>query len=287
MPDIVKAFCAKYRVVSPVVPRTVTAGAWELVRRACPKARLAARGEEVFPKRMVKQQHELRAIKAMTLATEDAITVVRDALADARIRNGIAYRGNKPLTSEALKRVAATALAQHNASCPDMIIASGKQGALPHEGGSGLVKEGSVIVDIFPQSHETGYYSDMTRTFVIGDAPKTFEERYAAVIAVYAASRKAVKHGAKNVENVAKDTFTRLGVKTDLAEGTGYIHSLGHGVGLNIHEEPRLSQRLVAGNVITIEPGLYYDYGIRVEDIGLVTKRGFTNFSKLKKEPYL
>lgn len=287
MVSVVQAFCAKYCVSAPVVPRGVTAGAFSLIKKACPKARLAERGEELFPARAIKRAHEIRAIKAATTATEDAIIAVRDVLADARVKRGVAYAGAKPLTSEALKRVAAQTLAAHDASCPDMIISSGKQGALPHHTGSGLVKEGAVVVDIFPQSHESGYYSDMTRTFVIGNAPKTFDERYAAVIAVHAAARKAIKHGARDIEKVARDTFTACGMKTDLKKGTGYIHSLGHGVGLEIHEEPRLSGKLVAGNVITVEPGLYYDYGIRVEDIGLVTKKGFTNFSKLKKEPYL
>lgn len=287
MVDVVQAFCRKYRVTAPLVPRTVTAGAFSLIKRACPGAKLAERGVELFPARAVKRASEIRAIKAMTVATEDAITAVRGALADARVKRGVAYNGAKPLTSEALKRVAAVALAQHDASCPDMIISSGKHGALPHHTGSGVIKEGAVVVDIFPQSHETMYWSDMTRTFVVGSAPKTFDERYAAVIAVHGAARKAVKHGAENVERVAKETFAACGMKTDLKKGTGYIHSLGHGVGLEIHEEPRLSGKLSAGNVITIEPGLYYDYGIRVEDIGLVTKKGFTNFSRLKKEPYV
>jgi len=287
MVDVLKAFCKKHRVTAPVVPRSVSAGVWELIRKACPKARLAARGEDVFSQRAIKRAAEIRAIKAMTAATEDAISSVRDVLANARIKQGVAYAGTKPLTSETLKRVAAVTLATHNAACPDMIIASGKQGALPHHEGSGVIKEGAVVIDIFPQSNESGYFSDMTRTFVVGSAPKTFDERYAAVIAVHAAARKAVKHGAKNVEQVAKDVFAAAGMKTDYAKGTGYIHSLGHGVGLDIHEEPRLSGTLKAGNVITIEPGLYYDYGIRVEDIGLVTKKGFTNFSKLNKEPYV
>ena len=287
MVEIIKAFCKKHRVTTPVVPRTVSAGAWQLIRKACPKARLAERGEEVFTARAIKCSVEIRAIKAATIATEEAITVVRDVLANARIKNGVAYAGSKVLTSETLKRVAAVTLATHNVACPDMIIASGKQGALPHEEGHGPIKEGAVVVDIFPKSNESGYFSDMTRTFIVGSAPKTFDERYAAVIAVHSAARKVIKHGATNVEQVAKNTFSACCMKTDYAKGTGYIHSLGHGVGLDIHEEPRLSGKLVAGNIITIEPGLYYDYGIRVEDIGLVTKRGFTNFSKLNKEPHL
>jgi Xaa-Pro aminopeptidase len=287
MPQAFKAFCKQYRVSNPVVPRSVTAGAWELIRKHCPGARLASRDEIVFPARARKSAAELRAIRAATKVTEAAIGAVRDELRAARIVKGKAVLRGKPLTSEHLKRVAASVLAAHNYSCPDMIISSGAQTALPHHTGSGVIREGAVIVDIFPRSHEHNYYSDMTRTFVLGTPPKHFAERFAAVLAVHKRVGKELKHGAKNVEAFVKPVFHQHGFLSDEKLGRGYIHSLGHGVGLEIHEEPRLNGALQAGNAITIEPGLYYDYGIRVEDIGVVTRTGFRNFSRLTKNPYL
>ncbi len=279
-PEIIKAFCKKNNVKKPLMTSTTAAGIYKRV----PNAQLS---NDLFPERAVKSAKEIKHIKAATKVTEKAITAVRNVLAEARVVNGRATHANKPLTSEYLKRVAAVALAEENYACPDMIISSGKQGALPHHQGSGVIREGAIVVDIFPCSNESFYYSDMTRTFVLGQTPKTFEARYAAVLAAHARSTRAIKHGAKNVEQVAKNTFTEHEMLTDTKKGTGYIHSLGHGVGLEIHEEPRLGDSLSAGNVITVEPGLYYDYGIRVEDIGRVTKTGFDNFSKLTKNPYL
>lgn len=277
---LIKAFCKRFRVSKPLMPASTRADVYALV----PGAQLTA---ELFPQRRVKTSRELRAIRTATKITELAIRAVRDELASARVVRGKAVLRSKPLTSEHLKRVAAVALAEHNYACPDMIIASGAQSALPHHEGSGVITEGAVIVDIFPRSHESRYFSDMTRTFVVGRAPKYFDERYAAVLAAHKTIRSRIRDGAKNVEECVLPVFHRHGFLTDRAKGRGYIHSFGHGVGLAIHEAPGARDVLKAGNVVTVEPGLYYDYGIRVEDIGVVTKKGFTNFSKISKDPYL
>lgn len=277
--SVVKNFCSKHKVKNPVMPASTPASLFRLVKGA----QLTA---ELFPQRQRKRKDEIRSIREMQRATEDAITAVRGVLSESAVRSGKAHYNRKPLTSEYLKQVAAIELAKHDCSCPEMIISSGKQTALPHHRGSGVIKEGPVIVDIFPRSHGAGYYSDCTRTFVVGKAPKDFDERYAAVLAVQKAATKLAKHGAKNIDTKTRRLFEESGFLTDRACGTGYIHGLGHGVGLEIHESPRLSGVLKSGNVITIEPGLYYDYGIRVEDIGLVTRNGFSNFTKLNKNPY-
>ena len=104
---------------------------------------------------------------------------------------------------------------------------------------------------------------------------------------VHRTVRKAIKHGARDVESLVKPVFHSHGFLTDEKKGTGYVHSLGHGVGLELHEGPRLTGTLTTGNVITIEPGLYYDYGIRVEDMVVVTKTGIKELTKLDKDPYL
>jgi Xaa-Pro aminopeptidase len=98
---------------------------------------------------------------------------------------------------------------------------------------------------------------------------------------------KLMRHGAKEVDKQTRPLFAELGFATDVRKGTGYIHSLGHGIGLELHEGRQFSSVLHTGNVMTVEPGLYYEYGIRVEDIGAVTKNGFSNFTKISKDPYL
>jgi len=277
---VVKAFLKKHNVKQPLMPASTKARTFSLVRGA----KIA---DEIFPERAVKRKDEVAKIRAVQRATEDAITAVRSVLSESKIIAGKAKHYGSWLTSEFLKRTAAVELAKHNCCCPDMIISSGSQTKLPHHEGSGIIREGAVVVDVFPKSNESLYYSDCTRTFVVGSAPKSFEERHKAVLEVHKRMSKALRHGAYNVEKTAKRVFDERGFATDYKRGIGYIHSLGHGVGLDIHESPRLSGVLKVGNVITIEPGLYYDYGIRVEDIGLVTKTGFNNFVKLDKNPYL
>ena len=278
--EIVKAFCKKYRVLKPLMPASTRADIYKLV----PGAQLSG---NVFPQRAVKSAQEIRHIRLAQKGTEQAILSVREALQDATVRKGKVFLGAKPLNSEHLKTLAAQELAKFDCTCPDMIISSGWQSALPHHTGAGQLREGAVIVDIFPQSASSRYFADCTRTFVVGTPPKTFSERFEAVLAVQKKAIANIKHGVIGPEQSARAQFTELGFATDFARGTGYIHSLGHGVGLEIHEDPRLRERLVAGNVVTVEPGLYYDYGIRLEDIGVVTKKGFTNFTKLKRDPYL
>lgn len=273
--EVIAAFCKKHKIKAPVMPASTKAASYVHVKAA----KLV---ETLFPERAIKNANEQRAIRDATRAAEAAIAAVRDALKDARV-----VKGKANVTSEQLKKIAAVELARSDCSCPDMIISSGTQTALPHHTGSGAIHEGAVVVDIFPQSHETRYHGDVTRTYVIGEAPKTFDERYATVLAAHTTARTAAKAGAKNIDKKARDVFEQRDLKTDWKVGTGFIHSLGHGVGLDIHEEPRLSGTLKAGNVITIEPGYYHGYGIRIEDIGLVTKTDFQSFSKLPRTPYL
>jgi Xaa-Pro aminopeptidase len=279
-PSVIRAFCAKHKVSKPLMPATTPAAYFRQVRGA-------SLADDLLPERAVKKQRELREIKAMQRAAEDAIAAVQEVLAASTVKEGKARHKGVPLTSEQLKRVAAVELARHDASCPDMIISSGRQTALPHHRGSGVIRAGAVIVDIFPRSHESRYFADCTRTFVLGKAPKGFEERYEAVLAVQRAAEKLARHGAEGIDQQTRGIFSELGFATDRKKGKGYIHGLGHGVGLEIHENPKLTAKLCTGNVVTLEPGLYYEYGIRVEDLGVVRKNGFTNFSTLSKNPYV
>jgi Xaa-Pro aminopeptidase len=267
-----------------VLPASTPAKYWEAAKKAAPGATLS---REFFPERAEKRVDELRAIKEMTRAAEDAISTVTEILARAKISGGKAKIGSTWLTSEKLRQIAAVRLAEYNAACPEMIISSGKHTALPHHRGAGVIREGTVVVDIFPRSHISHYWSDCTRTYVVGKPPKTFAERYHAVLQVQREAIRRARPGITKLSAWSAKRFRDLGFETDIRKGTGYIHTLGHGVGLEIHEAPRLNEPLRAGNVIAIEPGLYYDYGIRVEDIGAITKTSFRNFVKLAKDPYI
>jgi Xaa-Pro aminopeptidase len=278
--SVIQGFLKKYKVHKPLMPANTQAKHFGLVRGA----KLT---DELFPERAIKTKTEIKFMQAAQKANEEAFAAVLAVLEQASVHKGVAHYNGMPLTSEHLKQLAAVALAKSNHSCPDMIISSGKQTALPHHRGTGVIREGPVVVDIFPQSHETRYCADCTRTYVVGQAPKTFDERYKAVLAVQQKAIKMIKHGAKDIDATTRPLFEEMGFKTDFTKGTGYIHSLGHGIGLELHEHRFMKGALKSGNVLTIEPGLYYDYGIRIEDVGVVTKSGFKNFTKLDKNPYV
>ena len=178
------------------------------------------------------------------------------------------------------------------------IVAGGPQGADPHERGHGPLKAGeSIIVDIFPVDLSTRYYSDMTRTFVKGEPDDGLQEMYDAVLESQEAALSMVKAGVsgKDVHNRVAEVLHAAGYKTnvhDQEEGKplteGFFHGTGHGVGLEIHEAPRVSlaeDRLIAGDVISVEPGVYDPEigGVRIEDLVVVTEDGCRNLTGFSK----
>ncbi len=155
----------------------------------------------------------------------------------------------------------------------------------PHERGHGPLYAGqAIILDIFPRSEKTGYWGDLSRTVCRGSAAPGLKKLYNAVKAAQAAALRAVKPGvcADEVHSAAQAVFERRGYETKEVDGrhTGFIHGTGHGVGLDIHELPRVGisgEILEEGNIVTVEPGLYYPGlgGIRIEDTIAVTSKGW------------
>jgi Xaa-Pro aminopeptidase len=192
------------------------------------------------------------------------------------------------LTSERLKRVIEDVFADHDVEGSDMIAAHGPQTAVGHNSGSGQVAPGEPIVfDLFPRDKATGCYSDMTRTYVVGEPSDELKEWHALVKRALETSTAEVKPGVNGTTLFRQvcDQFQQAGYKTQPNKEPGevledgFFHSLGHGVGLEVHELPymgRSGHDLVPGDVITIEPGLYRSGygGVRLEDIVLVTDDG-------------
>ena len=171
----------------------------------------------------------------------------------------------------------------------DTIISCGEDSAIPHMRGSGPLREGaSIILDIFPQDEETGYTADMSRTVVKGEPSAELDEMFEAVRGAQSLAATLVRPGATGAEVHGKvvDYFKERGFESNTR---GFIHNLGHGVGLDVHELPVLGPgggELAAGNVITLEPGLYYPGkgGIRLEDMGVVTSEGFRDLTTMPRE---
>jgi Xaa-Pro aminopeptidase len=169
-----------------------------------------------------------------------------------------------------------------------VIVSHGPQTAVGHEPGHGPIASGeAVVADLYPRDPDSGCYSDMTRTFCLGDPPEELVEYNRLCLEALELSVKAIRPGVTGAEvhRVVCELFQEHGYPTQLTKAPGevleegFYHSLGHGVGLEVHEEPGLGRtgvELVAGDVLAVEPGLYRPGfgGCRLEDLVLVTENG-------------
>jgi Xaa-Pro aminopeptidase len=240
--------------------------------------------------RAVKTDEELDHVRRATLANEKSMQACEDLLRAASVENGVLYYEGEPLTSERVKTEIEISLLRDGCSLDETIVACGTSAADPHDRGSGpLEADQSIIVDIFPRDKASKYHSDMTRTFVKGTASDTIREWYDLTQEAKVAAFDALEPGAtgEEVHAAACEVYEAAGYPTlrrDPATETGFIHSTGHGIGLDVHEAPSLSPRggeLKPGHVVTIEPGLYDPAhgGVRIEDIAIVTEDGYENLT--------
>jgi Xaa-Pro aminopeptidase len=245
-----------------------------------------------------KTVEEARFIEASQRAAEAAVVEVVTQLAQADIRDGILWLDGRPLTSERLYARASLLLGESGFACPEMIIAGSPECAMPHFRGEGPIRAGApIIIDIFPSSRTTHYHGDLTRTVVVGEVPDEFRRMHAAVLQALEAGIESIKAGVSGREvhsSVCQVLVDRgYGTTTVGFEGPEGVarmnHSTGHGVGLDVHEEPSLrgtaEYPLLAGDVVTVEPGLYLMGvgGVRIEDTGMVTADGLKNFTSLTR----
>jgi Xaa-Pro aminopeptidase len=256
---------------------------------------LRANGLELTPdreffdqRRRVKNDTELEGIRRAQRAAEAGMDAARDLFRRAQQSNGSLLVDGKPLTSERVKLAIQDAFAQHGCSAEEFIVSHGAQSAIGHDMGSGEIRAGEpIVIDLWPKDAETACYADMTRTYCIGDIPDELRDYHSLVKESLDRSLEAVRAGARGPDVYAEscEPFHRAGHKTLLNKDPGeviedgYFHSLGHGVGLEVHEQPglaRAGEDLVAGDVVTLEPGLYRRGwgGCRLEDLVLVKDGG-------------
>ena len=240
-------------------------------------------------RRRSKNETEIAGIRRAQRACEAALDAARELLRKAEPNGAGLQVDGQPLTCERIKRVIEDVFADHGVEGSDMIVSHGPQTAVGHNMGSGQIAPNEPIVfDLFPRDKATGCYSDMTRTYVVGEASGELKEWYDLVKRALETSTAEVRPGVNGraLFELVCDQFHAAGYKTQLNKQPGevledgFFHSLGHGVGLEVHELPsmgRVGQDLVPGDVITIEPGLYRSGygGLRLEDIVLVTRDGY------------
>ncbi|PAU84637.1 peptidase M24 [Halorubrum salipaludis] len=248
--------------------------------------------------RAVKTDEEVDAIREAQRANEAAMRATEDLLAGADVagdgddaETGVLLHEGEPLTSERVTEEIEVTLLRRGCALDQTIVAGGAQAADPHDRGSGPLRANeAIIVDIFPRSKATKYNADMTRTFCVGEPSETLREWYELTERALDAALDAVEPGAtgEDVHAAACEVYEEAGeptFRTDPETETGFIHSTGHGVGLDVHESPRLAtggEELEPGHVITVEPGLYDPDvgGVRIEDIAVVTEDGYENFTE-------
>jgi Xaa-Pro aminopeptidase len=250
---------------------------------------------QFFPERAIKTKHELDAIRFAQAATERAVECALDVLRASKARGGFLSHKGERVTSEMLKRVVDVALMKDGCIAKHTIIASGDQCVDPHDTGSGPIRPNtSIIFDVFPRHAKTGYFADMSRTVVKGKASKELKELYALVQQGQQYAFDRIKDGADGyaIHTGIQKLFDDAGRKTGPTKSgkmQGFFHGTGHSVGLDIHEPPGIGarhERLPAGAVVTVEPGLYYPGvgGVRLEDMVLVKKNGCENLTHFPKQ---
>jgi Xaa-Pro aminopeptidase len=269
-----------------VVPPSFPVAAADLLR---------GKGVAVLPdrkrfelRRRVKDERALTGIRAAQRGTEAAMARVVEVLGSSSPKgDGLVFEGEE-LTAERVRAEVIATLRAHGCEGEPPITSPGPQGAFVHELGTGPVRPGeSLIVDIFPVHAESRFCADMTRTFCFGAAPELLRHMHTTVREAVKRSTEAIRTGVngKQVWEAACDAIEAGGYRTERSVGPGesldedFFHGLGHGVGLEVHEAPGMGlsgDDLIAGDVVTIEPGVYRKGfgGVRLEDLAVVRDDG-------------
>lgn len=246
-----------------------------------------------FEERLKKTPVEVKFISDSLRKTERVMDRAIQMVASSKIRNGKLFLNSSHLTSEMIKGEVNSELSRLGCAASNTIVACAAQSSMPHNRGEGpLLANEPIVIDIFPRSQESGYFGDMTRTVVKGEPSKELEKMYQTVLKGQRLGLSLIKHGVKvkDIHGAIVEFFKKSGFETGTIDGKrqGFIHSTGHGLGLDIHEPPRVDLTdtiLEEGNVITVEPGLYYEKlgGVRIEDVVYVKKYGCTNLTRYTK----
>ncbi|WP_380676844.1 M24 family metallopeptidase [Salinigranum sp. GCM10025319] len=286
----VAAFLSDYGVSEVVVPSEFPLGVGDALREV--GVGVAADERDVVTEiRATKTVEEVDHVREAQRANEAAMAAAERLIREATVGSeGTLRWDDAVLTSERVKEEIEVTLLRQGCALDETIVACGADAADPHDRGSGpLQANEAIIVDIFPRSKATKYHADMTRTFCKGEASDELRRRFDVTDEAREAALAALEPGVTGgeVHDAVCDVYEEAGyptLRSDPETEVGFIHSTGHGVGLDVHERPRVSPdggELKPGHVVTIEPGLYDPSvgGVRIEDLAVVTDDGYENLT--------
>lgn len=284
-------FLRKRGVKRAVVPANFALGyARELARH---NVNLSTTNGLFWPERSAKTDSEIKLIGNALRMTEAGLKRAMEVLKASKPGPGKKLRwSRKALTSEILRAEIDSAILRAGGTPTTTIVAGGDQACDPHERGSGpLYADSLIILDIFPRDPKSGYWGDLTRTVVRGRASEAQRKLWKTVKDGQELALKRIKAGVDGmtIHKAIQQLFTDRGYPTEVRKGknVGFFHGTGHGLGLDIHEYPRLQKVVLKEReVVTVEPGLYYPGlgGVRIEDVVVVTKRGCKILSRFPKQ---
>ncbi len=278
--------CRLFGVTSALVPTTFPTGHADHLRAN--GIELTVDQPHFDDRRRVKNPTEVEGIRRACRAAEAGLRAGLDLLRSAERANGTLVLDGKPLTCERVKQAVEQAFGDHGAAADEFIVSHGAQTAVGHDMGSGpIAADDIVLFDLFPRDRETGCFADFTRTFTLGPASEEIAEYHRLSHEALERAIAEIRPGVdgKEIHASVCDFFHERGHRTQLHKEDGdvlrdgFYHATGHGVGLEVHEQPglgRIGGELVAGDVVAVEPGLYrHGYGgVRLEDLVLVTEDG-------------
>ena len=258
------------------------------------KVRLRPAKEAFWPERELKSAAEIKAIGAGLRLSEAGLARAHEVLKASTIRkDGKLQWSRRILTSEILRTEMEIAVLRAGGEARgDTIVACGDQACDPHERGCGaLFANQLIIIDIFPRHARSGYFGDMTRTVIRGQASDAQRHLWETCLTGQKKALEGMKPGqsGKEIHEGIKTFFAESGYPTEIKDGRwqGFFHGTGHGLGLEIHESPRFGTTVFkAGQVITVEPGIYIPGlgGVRHEDVAVVTTEGHRVLSDFPKQ---
>jgi Xaa-Pro aminopeptidase len=242
-------------------------------------------GGKLFPQRAIKTAAEVACLRKGNRASAAGFRAVAKALAESTVRHGQLVHQGRTLTAERLRELIAMASLVEGAAALHTITAPGDQACDCHNAGHGPIRANElIVVDIFPRRPEDGYWGDMTRTFLKGKASEAQRKMVHTVKQAHALAIGMIKPGVAGgkIQQAVDAFIAKEGYQTVKTgdQPEGFFHSIGHGLGLEVHEDPfmRLGEkwRFKSGMVVTVEPGLYYRGlgGVRIEDVVHVVPGG-------------